>query len=68
MGTLGLEGVIRAWELEQLTAEQTIGQILLLMKDFEERMRDIERKYWQLSKKLPAQQPTVQSPERDKVE
>jgi hypothetical protein len=68
MGTLGLEGVIRAWELEQLTTEQTIGQILLLLRDLEERIRDIERKYWQLSKKLPDQQPGAQSPERDKVE
>jgi hypothetical protein len=60
MGTLGLEGVIRAWELEQLTTEQTIGQILQLLRDFEERMRDIERKYRQLSRKLPAQQPGAQ--------
>ena len=67
MGTLGLEGVIRAWELEQLTTEQTIGQILLLMKEFEERLRDIERKYRQLNKRLPAQQPTSQSPGSDKV-
>lgn len=57
MGTYGLEGVIRAWELEQLTAEQTIGQILLLLRDFEERMRDLEHKYRRLSRGLPAQSP-----------
>ncbi|MBL7063212.1 MAG: hypothetical protein ISS49_03250 [Anaerolineae bacterium] len=37
MGTCGLEGVIRAWEQEQLTTEQTIGQILLLLQELEER-------------------------------
>ena len=44
MGTYGLEGVIRAWEQEQLTSEQAIGQILLLLQELEERLRDIERR------------------------
>jgi hypothetical protein len=43
MGTYGLEGVIRAWEREQLTTEQAIGQILLLLQELEERMHRIER-------------------------
>lgn len=42
MGTYGLEGVIRAWEREQLTTEQAIGQILLLLQDIEERIRRVE--------------------------
>lgn len=42
MGTYGLEGVIRAWGRGDLTAEQTIGQILLLLQELEERMRSIE--------------------------
>jgi hypothetical protein len=44
MGTYGLEGVIRAWEREQLTTEQAIGQILLLLQELEERMHRIERR------------------------
>ena len=44
MGTYGLEGVMRAWELEKLTTEQVIGQILQLVADFEERLRDLEHK------------------------
>ena len=43
MGTYGLEGVIRAWEQEQLTSEQAIGQILLLLQELEGRIRDSER-------------------------
>jgi len=37
MGTYGLKSVIRAWEQEQLTIEQTVGQILLLLQGLEER-------------------------------
>jgi len=42
MGTYGLEGVIQAWEREQLTIEQVIGQILLLLKELVERLGRIE--------------------------
>jgi len=44
MGTYGLEGVVRAWEREQLTTEQAIGQILLLLQEFDERLRSLERR------------------------
>ena len=44
MGTYGLEGVIQAWEREQLTTEQAIGQILLLLQELEERLRCIEQR------------------------
>jgi hypothetical protein len=44
MGTYGLDGVIQAWEREQLTTEQAIGQILLLLKELEERIRGLERR------------------------
>ena len=44
MGTYGLKGVTRAWEQEQLTTEQTIGQILLLLQELEERLRRLERR------------------------
>jgi hypothetical protein len=42
MGTYGLEGVIQAWEREELTTEQAIGQILLLLKELVERLTRIE--------------------------
>ncbi|MBU0702337.1 MAG: hypothetical protein KKC18_00525 [Chloroflexi bacterium] len=44
MGTYGLKSVIRAWEQEQLTTEQAIGQILLLLQGLEERLCIIERR------------------------
>ncbi|MDY7076786.1 MAG: hypothetical protein SXV54_07650 [Chloroflexota bacterium] len=44
MGTYGLEGVIQAWEQEQLTTEQAIGQILLLLREIEERLRSLEHR------------------------
>ena len=44
MGTYGLEGVIQAWEREQLTTEQAIGQILLLLQELEGRLRGIEQR------------------------
>lgn len=44
MGTYGLEGVIRAWERGDLTIEQTIGQILLLLRELEERLCSVERR------------------------
>lgn len=43
MGTYGLEGVIQAWERGQLTTEQAIGQILLLLQELEERIRNAEQ-------------------------
>jgi len=42
VGTYGLEGVVRAWEREQLTTEQAVGQILLLLQEIEERIRRVE--------------------------
>jgi hypothetical protein len=44
MGTYGMEGVIRAWGCGELTTEQAIGQILLLLQELEERLRSIERR------------------------
>jgi hypothetical protein len=44
MGTYGLEGVIRAWERGQLTVEQAIGQILLLLQELEAQLRSVERR------------------------
>jgi hypothetical protein len=44
MGTYGLEGVIQAWARGQLTTEQAIGQILLLLQELDERIRSAERR------------------------
>lgn len=44
MGTYGLQNVIEAWEREQLTAEQVIGQILLLLQELEDRIGVLERR------------------------
>ena len=43
MGTYGLDGVIRAWEQEHLTTEQAIGQILLLLQEFQKQLRRMEQ-------------------------
>ena len=42
MGTYDLEDVIRAWGREDLTIEQVIGQILLLLQELEERLCNAE--------------------------
>ena len=42
MGTSGLREVIRRWERDKLTTEQTIGQILLLLLELERRVRELE--------------------------
>ncbi len=44
MGTRGLESVIQAWSREDLTIEQAIGQILLLLQELEERLRRVEQR------------------------
>jgi hypothetical protein len=44
MGTYGLQEVIRRWKQEDLTVQQAIGQILLLLKIFEQRLQELERK------------------------
>jgi hypothetical protein len=54
MGTYGLDGVIKAWELEQLTSEQAIGQILQLVAEIEERVRHLERGYRHVNRTRPA--------------
>ncbi len=42
MGTYGLENVIRMWGAGQLTPEQTIGQILQLIRERDERLQELE--------------------------
>jgi hypothetical protein len=45
MGTYGLKGVLQAWELEKLTTEQAIGQILQIIVGLEERLQQVEHRH-----------------------
>lgn len=42
MGTYGLDGVLTEWKQGTLTTEQAVGQMLLLLKQLEERVRELE--------------------------
>ena len=42
MGTYGLQELIRRWGREQLTTEQAVGQILLLLAELHERVQKLE--------------------------
>ena len=44
MGTYGLQELIRRWGREQLTTEQAIGQILLLLVELDKRLQKLERR------------------------
>jgi hypothetical protein len=44
VGTYGLENVILAWGRGDLTVEQAVGQILLLLQELEERLRIMEHR------------------------
>jgi hypothetical protein len=44
MGTYGLQGVIKAWELGKITTEQAVGQILLLLLELNQRVGELERR------------------------
>lgn len=43
MGAYSLEVLIRKWSLEELTAEQAIGQMLLMFQELCKRMENVER-------------------------
>ena len=64
MGTYGLKGVMRAWELEKLTTEQAIGQILQLIAEIEQRLRDLEHKYNRINR-MNARSTTAAQPQAD---
>ena len=42
--TYGLDGVLRLWEVGKLTTEQAIGQILLLVRQLDERVQELENR------------------------
>jgi hypothetical protein len=68
VGTYGLEGVIRAWEMEKLTTEQAIGQILQLIAEIEERLGDLERKYSRLNRISSSSTPPIRSQDSEAEE
>ncbi len=41
--TYGLDGVLHLWEVGKLTTEQVIGQMLLLIRQMDERLVQLER-------------------------
>ncbi len=42
MGTYSLEALIRKWGLSELTTEQTIGQVLLILQELIRRVEALE--------------------------
>jgi hypothetical protein len=53
MGTYGLQEVIRRWGRGQLTPEQAIGQILLLLAELDKRLQELERRRESSPKRSP---------------
>ena len=48
MGTYPVETIIREWTKGNLTNEQAIGQILLLIQELQNRLREIETRLFRL--------------------
>ncbi len=44
MGTYGLDNILTSWKHGSLTTEQAIGQILQLLKQMDERLRELEQR------------------------
>ena len=53
MGTYGLQEVVRRWGRGQLTPEQAIGQILLLLVELDKRVQELECKRGAPPKRSP---------------
>ena len=51
MGTYGLQELIRRWGRGQLTTEQAVGQILLLLVELDKRLQKLERRRGSPSKR-----------------
>jgi hypothetical protein len=52
MSAYKLKDVIRMWELGELTTEQAIGQILMLIQERDKRLRELEGRVSALRKAL----------------
>jgi hypothetical protein len=46
MGSYSLDELITLWEREKLTTEQTIGQMLLILRSLSQRIRELEQRWW----------------------
>lgn len=46
MGNYNLDELITLWEREKLTTEQAVGQILLILGWLNQRVRELERRWW----------------------
>jgi len=46
MGTYSLETIIREWGRGKLTAEQVVGQVLLLIQEMQKRLDDLESRFF----------------------
>jgi hypothetical protein len=50
MGTYPIETIIREWTKGNLTNEQAIGQILLLIQQLQDRLRELESRFFRWEK------------------
>ena len=51
MGTYSIETIIREWAKGNLTSEQAIGQILLLIQELQDRVQDVEARIFRLEQR-----------------
>jgi hypothetical protein len=67
MAAYPLETVIQMWRVDQLTPEQAIGQILLLIQERDERLQELEGRVASLRQALNGDsapgQPAHQAPQ-----
>jgi hypothetical protein len=50
MGSYNLDELIALWEREKLTTEQTIGQMLLILRSISQRTLELEQRWWRQDK------------------
>lgn len=43
MGMYSLDELVHRWQINELTAEQAIGQMLLLLQELDARVQELER-------------------------
>jgi hypothetical protein len=55
MSTYSIEELISRWKREELTVEQMIGQLLLLMQAQEQRLRELSRRASQRERESAAE-------------
>ena len=50
MGSYNLDELITLWERDQLTTEQAVGQILLMLRSLSQQIRELEQRWWRQDK------------------